>query len=114
MPKNEKQPKVDAEIVAELPEKPNTSVENSDIAGVDIEMVEFDFYGETFRIPKDRDEWPTTAIVAMSKMKFAEGVQEVLGPVQWQTLNRILPRYGDFVSQFIPAFGKAQQQCING
>lgn len=94
------------------PEGDDTSVQDQDVAGP--ELVEFEFRGVTFRIPKDRDEWPTTSIIALSKGQFAEGVQEALGPAQWKALSAILPKYGDFMRLFIPVFAEAQKDCVGG
>jgi len=91
--------------------------QDADVAGGTVpavEMITMTFRGENFLFPKDRDEWPTTAIVALSELKLGQGVREILGPVQWTTLNRILPRYKDFQEVFVPAFAEAQKACVNG
>lgn len=76
--------------------------------------VELEFRGVTFTFPRDRDEWPTKAIQAFSKRKYADGVEQVLGSMQWDMLNDIAPKYKDFFA-FIEVFGELQdKECTGG
>lgn len=76
--------------------------------------VEVEFRGVTFTFPRDRDEWPTKAIQAFSRRKYADGVEQVLGSQQWDMLNDIAPKYKEFF-EFINVFGDVQdKECTGG
>lgn len=76
--------------------------------------VTLEFRGIKFSFQRDRNEWPTKAIQAFSKRKYADGVEQVLGVQQWELLNEIAPKYKDFF-EFIEVFGELQaEECTGG
>lgn len=76
--------------------------------------VELEYRGVTFTFPRNRNEWPTRAIQAFSRQKYADATELVLGAKQWDKLNEIAPKYADFF-EFLNVFGELQQkECTGG
>jgi hypothetical protein len=77
------------------------------------ELVEIGFRGETFTIPKDRDEWDTEGYLqflqAWETNKYQPwllAAKLLLGPGQWAkllTLGAKRKDFDDFLTEFIPA-----------
>lgn len=73
--------------------------------------VVIEFNGATFTIPKDTDEWPTTAWLARIEatttgrtLDWMQFVELLLGPAQWQQLTTLTAsKKGDFV-KFLDVF----------
>lgn len=93
------------------------TVDVADDDSTDVEPsaeLELEFRGVTFKFPRDRNEWPTKAIQAFSRRKYADGVEQVLGETQWEILNDLAPKYKDFF-EFINVFGELQdKECTGG
>jgi hypothetical protein len=78
--------------------------------------VKIEFRGQTFTVPRDVDDWPTTAWIARLEasttnrtLDWLRFVELLLGPVQWQTLSLAAPTRGDFVAfldEFTPTVTK--------
>jgi len=82
---------------------------------VDQGLVEIDFQGATFVIPRDRDDWSTEGNAWLGEGKFNLFVKyllEIARPGQWKTLTRLCPTPKQF-NQFFVVLGKAiQEECI--
>lgn len=79
-----------------------------------IEMVKFDFRGETFEIPKDRDDWDTEAFIAIARGDRFVALQIVLGTDQWIKLRAKFGPSRRVAAAFSEAFSKAAAaECIN-
>ena len=73
--------------------------------------VRIEFNGETFTIPRDTDEWSTTAWLARIEatttgrtLDWMRFVELLLGPVQWQKITPLTAATkGDFV-KFLDVF----------
>lgn len=48
-----------------------------------VEMLAIEYGDITFEIPADPDDWPTLATQAMSNNRHIDGIQHLLGPMQW-------------------------------
>ena len=81
-----------ADVLVEEADEPETEPE--------IEMVEFEFKGTTFTIPKSRDDWSTAGFAFLSEDKFNLFVKENLElarPGQWRALCALCPRRRDYI-----------------
>lgn len=77
------------------------------------EMVEIEFRGEKFYVPKDRDDWDTEAFIAIANGDPYVSLQIVLGPEQWLKLRRIGTERR-VAKEFSKLFGEiAAKECIN-
>lgn len=98
-----------------MPKPKTDTVEDVDVEVQDdaVEMVEFDFRGTTFSIPKDRDEWDTEAFIAISRGEPYISLQLILGAEQWAKLRRI-GSSRKVTKEFSELFGEvAARECIN-
>lgn len=98
-----------------MPKPKTDTVEDVDAEVQDdaVEMVEFDFRGVTFRIPRDRDEWDTEAFIAISHGDPYVSLQLIIGPEQWTKLRRI-GTSRRITKEFSELFGEvAARECIN-
>lgn len=78
-----------------------------------MEMVEFDFRGESFVIPKDRDDWDTEAFLAIARGDIYVALQLILGPDQWLKLRRI-GTSRRVAKEFSSTFSDvAARECVN-
>jgi hypothetical protein len=82
-----------------------------------IEMVEFDFYGETFVVPKDRDEWDTEAFIAISEVRVPldnlKVMRLIIGDAQYAKLRQI-GKSRRVSREFSELLGEVtSEQCIN-
>jgi len=59
-------------------------------------MTTLDFHGQKFTVPSDQDDWPILAVQAMSKSMHIDGMQHLLGPVQWQKFVTLFPTRRQF------------------
>lgn len=87
------------------PEQDTTDSEKSPDKDVKVE-----FRGQTFTIPRDVDDWPTTAWIARLEastsgktLDWLRFVELLFGPAQWQKLSLAAPTRGDFV-EFLDLF----------
>lgn len=105
MPKQQPKPET-----ADLPEKPEPVA----LPEVPSELVEIPFRDQVFTLPRDREDWPTKAIVALQQKQYGAVVEQLLGPGQWDVLNAIAPKYREFM-EFLTVFGDVvSKECTGG
>lgn len=96
-----------------MPKAPNDNDKPAPPPAPDTEMVEFEFHGVKFHIPKDRDDWDTEAFIAISHGDPYASLQIMLGPEQWLKLRRI-GTSRRIAKEFSKLFGEvAAAECIN-
>jgi hypothetical protein len=85
----------------------------SDQDGAEVELVEIEFNGAVFTVPKDRDDWSVESELAMFEARatglsywWTKWAELGLGQAQWDTLiNQTLTKRGDLVD-FVKLFVK--------
>jgi hypothetical protein len=103
-----KKPKPKPEITADVEE-----------SGEGDDLVKIEFRGHVFTVPKNRDDWPTRAILEFGRARTIDdqvkGVEIILGPEQWDLLvDQIAAKAGHF-DEFIVVFGNTvQAECLGG
>ena len=93
--------------------EPGAGTDNTVDLPAPIDLVEIPFQEQVFTVPKDRDEWPTKAEIALQDRHWAKVVELVLGQAQWEMLNVVAPKRGqfmDFLKVFADTVGR---ECIN-
>jgi hypothetical protein len=78
-----------------------------------IEVVNIEFRGQTFTIPRDMDEWDIEACLAMGKSNYAEAAKLLLGTGQW-TLLKALGSNRKNINEFLVVFGGVVKRECNG
>lgn len=80
------------------------------VEGDVIEMVTLEFHGDKFKVPADQDDWPILAVQAFSKGLAIDGIEHILGRVQWARFIQKFPRkrqFGEFSDLIAEEFGFA-------
>lgn len=75
-----------------------------------IEMVTLEFHGDKFKVPADQDDWPIVTVQAFSKGLAIDGIELLLGRVQWSRFIQKFPRkrqFGEFSDMIAEEFGFA-------
>jgi hypothetical protein len=94
-------------------EKPvSKKSEDVDAKAVDSPLVTIEFNGRDFSFPRDRRNWPTGALYAISKDESMEFLRWLFGDEQFEAL--LHTPQGLLVDEFMPAFNKAvESECVN-
>ena len=89
-----------------MPKKLDTDTESPD------PVVTIELGGQPFTFPRDQDEWPTGAIVAIGRVasgraQYDEVVECLLGADQWDAL-KLLPfrQFKEFIELFSAAMAE--------
>ena len=109
------------EVVIEEEDAPATVAEVLEEAGEaeeaepdEVELVEFEFRGNTYVIPKSRDDWSTAGLAWLAKGEYAAFVEETLEiakPGQWRKVCALCPRRHDFREFFAAFSAVAREEC---
>lgn len=78
-------------------------------------LVEIDFGGSTFVIPRDRDDWSTEGNAYLAEGKynlFAKYTLEIARPGQWKTLTRLCPTPKDMGPFFMVLGETIKNECV--
>lgn len=62
----------------------------------EIETITLDFHGQKFTLPADQEDWPILATQAFSKGLAIDGIELILGRVQWARFVAKFPRKRQF------------------
>lgn len=80
------------------------------------ELVEIEYKGIKFIVPRDRGDWSTKGLAYLAEEKYNLFVKNILDttlPGQWEVLVRLCPRRRDF-AEFFTLFGQTTRtECIN-
>jgi len=94
-----------------------TAVEAAEEVTTKVELVEIPFGGQTFTIPKYRDDWETRAIIAFNRARSKDeqvaAIEIQFGEEQWELLLETAPKAGQF-REFIDLFFKTVQAECKG
>ena len=88
------------EVVIEEEDASETVADIPEGIEADEQLVEFEFEGTTFVIPKSRNDWSTAGFAFLSEDKFNLFVKENLElarPGQWRALCALCPRRRDYI-----------------
>lgn len=94
--------------------KPETEVDETTS---DSDEVMIEFRGAEFVIPRNRDDWPTRAILEFSRARSVNdqirGLEIMLGPTQWNRLvDDVASTSGQF-DEFVDLFSTTvNRECI--
>lgn len=72
------------------------------------EFLYIDFYGETFQVIADQEEWPILAAQAFSKRQSIDAIEHLLGPRQWALFVTRFPKtrqFNEFAELVAEEFG---------
>lgn len=86
---------------------------DTDVDEAPIEVVNIEFRGQTFTIPRDMDEWDIEACLAMGRHNYAEAAKLLLGTGQW-TLLKALGSSRKNINEFLVVFGGVVKRECNG
>lgn len=93
-----------------MPKKPASETAKPDEPPTEVSV---EYLGNTYTIPRDRDDWPWIAHELFGEQKYAEGIRALIGDKQWGRLYRdgALTRreYRDFANLLAEA---AQRECV--
>lgn len=93
--------------------KTKTQTEPDEAPPAPMQMVEIEYSGQTFVIPKDRDDWDAEAFLAMGNGDHIAALQMILGRDQWVKLRQI-GTSRRVVKEFSAVFGEvADKECVN-
>lgn len=112
MPAKNAKPKATPE--PDVDEDETDVAEPTDTPIVDASLVEINFAGAKFVIPRDRGDWSTEALAWLSEGKFNLFVKYLLErtlPGQWRALCVICPRTRDFSAFFVLASKVIKDEC---
>ena len=92
--------------------KKSLDVESAEEAGASVNpLVTIEFNGREFSFPRDRDDWPTGAIMAAAEENGVGIIKALLGDAQWTTLMAMPWR--SVREDFFPLLNAATEECIN-
>lgn len=72
------------------------------------ETVTIEFHGMEFELLADQDEWPIVAVQAFANGKNIDGIEQLMGPVQWAKFVSRFPKrrhFSEFADIFSVEFG---------
>lgn len=78
-----------------------------------IELALIKFRDKTFTIPKDMDEWPTEACLAMGQSEYVLAAKLLLGSGQWALLQSLGDKRKD-IREFLVVFGNIIDKDCTG
>ena len=79
---------------------------------LDAAVVELEWRGETFEIPKRQGRWPVRAARAFEEEQYVRALVAFLGEEGWERLERVCPVVDD-LNEFSEYAGKViRRECV--
>lgn len=90
------------------------------VVPAELELVEVEFRGQTFTLPKDMDDWETEACLAWSRSvassqltDWVDTVKALLGAEQWDRLQALGTKRRDMTGFLTVMIDTVNRDCVS-